>query len=124
MSRSTICWTDIPVIDMKRAVAFYSELLGHEVPLHDFDDWKYGLLPHSEGRPSVCLAPADEEHQPGRNGPLIYLSVDGRLEAAVKAAGEHGGKVLENKRQIGPYGYRAIILDSEGNRIALHSETA
>lgn len=124
MSRSTICWTDIPVIDMKRAVAFYSALLGHEVPLHDYDDWQYGLLPHPEGRHSVCLAPADEEHQPGRNGPLVYLSVDGRLDAAVKVAAEKGGKVLENKRQIGPYGYRAIVVDSEGNRIALHSETA
>ena len=39
-------------------------------------------------------------------------------EAAVKAAADKGGKVLENKRQIGPYGYRAIVLDSEGNRIA------
>jgi hypothetical protein len=124
MSRSTICWTDIPVIDMKRAVAFYSELLGREVPLHDYDDWKYGLLPHAEARPSVCLAPADEEHQPGRNGPLVYLAVDGRLDAAIKVAADKGGKVLENKRQIGPYGFRAIIVDSEGNRIALHSETA
>jgi hypothetical protein len=37
---------------------------------------------------------------------------------------EHGGKVVVDKEPIGPYGFRAVIMDSEGNRIALHSQKA
>ena len=55
-------------------------------------------------------------------GPLLYLNANGRLDQAVAAAAANGGKVVEPKHQIGPHGYRAIVLDSEGNRIALHSE--
>jgi predicted enzyme related to lactoylglutathione lyase len=62
-----------------------------------------------------------DRNQPSQNGPLIYLSVEGRLNDAVKAARANGGKVLQGKHQIGPHGFRAIVVDSEGNRIALHS---
>jgi predicted enzyme related to lactoylglutathione lyase len=41
----------------------------------------------------------------------------------VKQTTEQGGKVVQEIHSIGPHGFRAIILDSEGNRIALHSET-
>jgi uncharacterized protein len=63
-----------------------------------------------------------KDNQPSQTGPLVYLSVDGRIDDAITQAREHGGKVLKEKEQIGPYGYRAVIADSEGNRIALHSQ--
>ena len=63
-------------------------------------------------------------NRPSQTWPLIYPSVDCRLDAAVKAARANGGKVLEERQQIGPNGYRAIIVDSEGNRLALHSSAA
>jgi hypothetical protein len=53
---------------------------------------------------------------------LIYLNCDGRLDAAIAAVEANGGKVLKPKHPIGPYGFRAVILDSEGNRLALHSK--
>lgn len=90
--------------------------------------FEYGLLPHEEQNASGCLClSADSvgtENKPGQNGPLIYLSVEGRLDDAIKIAGSSGGKVLEEKTQIGPHGFRAVIVDSEGNRIALHSSAA
>lgn len=57
-------------------------------------------------------------------GPLVYLDASGRLDAAVAAAEARGGKVLQARHSIAPNGFRAIIADSEGNRIALHSMTA
>jgi hypothetical protein len=53
----------------------------------------------------------------------VYLNVDGRIVDAVKAVNAAGGKVLQETHQIGPYGFRAIFQDSEGNRVALHSMT-
>ncbi len=57
-------------------------------------------------------------------GPLVYLSVEGRLDDVIKAVKQNGGTVLVEKEQIGPDGYRAVFLDSEGNRVALHSQKA
>ncbi|HMA95109.1 MAG TPA: hypothetical protein VKP30_20600 [Polyangiaceae bacterium] len=52
------------------------------------------------------------------------MNCDGRLDASITAAGSKGGVVLQPKHPIGPHGFRAIVKDSEGNRIALHSTTA
>jgi len=65
-----------------------------------------------------------EDNKPSEHGPLVYLSVEGRLDDAVRAVQKGRGKVLKDKHPIGPYGFRAVIRDSEGNRIALHSKTA
>lgn len=124
MTSNTLVWLDIPVIDMKRAADFYAKVLDRPVEMVEMDDWEYAVLPGTkEGGVSGCLAPSDEENQPSRHGPLPYLSVPGRLDEAVRIAGDSGGKILRAPHKIGPYGYRAVILDTEGNRIALHSET-
>ena len=125
MSADTLCWTDIPVSNLDRAVKFYSAVLGQEVRKMSEGGFEYGLLPHDEQNASGCLCvDADsmgDKNQPSQTGPLIYLSVEGRLGEAVKAAKANGGKVLAEKQQIGQHGFRAMIIDSEGNRLALHS---
>jgi uncharacterized protein len=125
MAADTLCWTDIPVTNLDRAIKFYSVVLGQEVSKMAEGGFEYGLLPHEEQNASGCLCissdSAANKNQPSQTGPLIYLSVEGRLDDAVKAARANGGRVLEEKQQIGPHGVRAMIIDSEGNRIALHS---
>jgi hypothetical protein len=59
--------------------------------------------------------------EPSQHGPLLYFNCQGRLDEAVAAVEPNAGKVLQPKHPIGPYGFRAVVLDSEGNRIALHS---
>jgi uncharacterized protein len=128
VSAGTLCWTDIPVSDLDRAIKFYTAVLGQEVRRMSESGIDYGLLPHQEQNASGCLCVGSDsvgnENQPSQIGPLIYLSVEGRLNDAVKAARTNGGKVLEERQQIGPHGVRAIIIDSEGNRLALHSSAA
>ncbi len=125
MSADTLCWTDIPVINLDRAIKFYSAILGKEVRKMSEAGFEYGLLPHEEENASGCLCVSGDsvgnKNQPSQTGPLIYLSVEGRLNEAVKTVKANGGKVLNEKQQIGPHGFRAIIVDSEGNRLALHS---
>jgi predicted enzyme related to lactoylglutathione lyase len=125
VKENTLCWTDIPVTNLDRAVKFYSAILGEEVRKMAEGGFEYGLLPHDEQNASACLCvgsdSAGNENKPSQTGPLIYLSVEGRLDAAVKAVKSNGGEVLEEKQQIGPHGFRAVIVDSEGNRLALHS---
>jgi predicted enzyme related to lactoylglutathione lyase len=127
MAADTLCWTDIPVTDLDRAIKFYSAVLGQDVKKLELEGLAYGLLPHEEQNASGCLCvrgdSVGEKNEPSQNGPLIYLSVEGRLDDAVKAARTKGGKVLQDRQSIGPHGFRALIIDSEGNRIALHSSS-
>lgn len=127
MSADTLCWTDIPVTDLDRAINFYSAVLGKKVSKESGGGFEYGLLPHEEQNSSGCLCVGSDsvgsENKPSQTGPLIYLSVEGRLDNAVKAVPANGGKILQEKHPIGPHGFRAIILDSEGNRLALHSSS-
>ena len=125
MSTDTLCWTDIPVTNLDRAIKFYSAVLGKEVRRLSEGRMEYGLLPHEEQNASGCLVVRGDsggvDNRPSANGPLIYLSVESRLDEAVEAARKNGGKVLRARQKISEHGFRAVIIDSEGNRIALHT---
>jgi|SRR5215813_1652964 len=116
-----IVWVDIPVKDLDRAIKFYSAVLGAQVHKEEIPGAPIGVLPHSEGDVGGCLVQHSGDESSVK-GPLLYLNANGRLDQAVAAVAANGGKVLEPKHSIGPHGYRAIVLDSEGNRVALHSE--
>ena len=115
-----IVWCDIPVLDLERAVKFYSAVLGAPVKKEQFPGMTIGILPHADGEVGGCLFASDDQ-KPSDKGSLVYLNASGRLDAAIEAVAPNGGKVIQPKHPIGPYGHRAI-LDSEGNRIALHSD--
>lgn len=117
-----VVWFDIPVTDLDRAIRFYSAVLGLEVKKESYGpDFSIGLLPHEGSDVGGCLAPADADNQPSAHGPLLYLNCEGRLQAAVDAVEGQGGKVLKPPHQMGSYGSRAVVIDSEGNRLALHT---
>ena len=117
---NTICWIDIPVIDLDRAIAFYAAVLDQPVNKVVEHGFEFGLLPHPENNVSGCLSVL-ENRKPSDQGPLIYLNVENRLKDALKAVQEKGGEVVKDIEQIGPYGFRATIRDTEGNGIALYS---
>jgi len=115
-------WVDIPVVDLDRAIAFYAAVLGTAVTREGGPGFSFGLLAHSGSDVAGCLYVADD-NAPSPRGPLVYLNVDGRIADAERAVAARGGKVLKATHAIGPHGYRAIVVDSEGNRVALHSGT-
>ena len=78
------------------------------------------MLPHAEGSIGGCLV-LNVDARPSESGPLLYLNTNGRLDEALNVVEKHGGRVLSARHSIAPFGFRAIVLDSEGNRIALHS---
>ncbi|HEY8667159.1 MAG TPA: VOC family protein [Tepidisphaeraceae bacterium] len=114
-----VVWLDIPAVDLDRAIKFYSAVLGKEVKKEQFPGMTIGVLPHEHGN-GGCVFVKDGE-KPSATGPLVYLNAQGRLDDAIAAVTKLGGKILQPKHPIGPHGFRAVILDSEGNRMALHS---
>jgi hypothetical protein len=118
--KNYIVWCDIPVKDIDRAVTFYSAVFGSKIEKQSFEGMALAAFGSQDGV-GGCLFVTNET-KPSADGPLIYLNCEGRLDEAVAAVGKNGGKVLKPRHQIGPYGFRAVVLDSEGNRIALHSK--
>lgn len=114
-------WVDIPVHDLARALRFYSAVFGREVTQQDAGGFQFGLLPHGDNDVAGCLYVSPDDNAPSRTGPLLYLNVAGRMDAAVQAVTQFGGQVLQAPHPIGPHGTRAMVLDSEGNRVALHT---
>lgn len=80
------------------------------------------MLPTPEGGQFGCLVP-DSGSAPSEQGVMLWFNVTGRLQAAVAAVTPHGGRILRDVYPIGGFGFRAEIVDSEGNRIALYGET-
>ena len=113
-------WFDIPVSDLGRSVEFYAAVLAVGVTEEEFGEMKFGLLEHKDGN-GGCLVIQPEEVS--KTGLLVYFNVDGRIRDAVAKVGEKGGEIIEDVHSLGPHGFRALVLDSEGNRIALHSES-
>jgi uncharacterized protein len=60
--------------------------------------------------------------KPSDAGVMIYLNADGRLDEALAEVTVHAGKIVHSKHAMEPFGFRAIILDTEGNRVALDSD--
>jgi uncharacterized protein len=113
-------WFDIPVADLDRAIRFYREVLGVRVDKAEAGPTPIGVLEHQDGN-GGCLVPNKAEIAAA--GVLIYLNVNGRIGDAVNKVVPHGGSIIEPIHSIGPHGFRAVVVDSEGNRVALHSVT-
>ncbi|WP_053972543.1 VOC family protein [Mangrovimonas sp. ST2L15] len=122
MNRNMVGWFEIPVTDMERAKTFYETVFNVEIAVHDFGGLLMGWFPD---RGEVIGAQGtlikQDTYIPSEKGTLIYFMSDDvqieldRIESA-------GGKIYQPKTQISPeHGYMAAFIDSEGNRIALHS---
>jgi len=112
-------WMDIPVIDLDRAMVFYETVLRRKVEKETFDNIVFAVVMHESGNGACLIVDAEAVSQD--HGILVYFNVDGHLRESVGHVIEAGGEIMEDIHSIGPHGFRAIICDSEGNRIALHS---
>src|SRR5260370_41349904 len=115
MSADTLCWTDIPVTNLDRAIKFYSAVLGKEVRRLSEGRMEYGLLPHEGQNASGCLVVRGDsggvDNRPSANAPLIYLWVEGSLDEALENARIKGGVVVGASQKIGGQRVPTVTLD-------------
>ncbi|TAJ12303.1 VOC family protein [Marinilabiliaceae bacterium JC017] len=120
-------WFEIPVIDMERAIKFYETVFDVKLnrePMGPFDMAFFPRFEDGLGAAGALVFQPDN-YKPSTNGPLIYFtprSIDLNVELnRVEAA---GGKIISPKTLIKEeIGYMALFLDTEGNRLALHSRS-
>ena len=125
---NAVGWFEIPVTDMDRAVKFYEAALGYKLDRHPMGPLEMAWLPmHEDAKgASGSLVKYAEFYKPSTEGTLIYFtSTTGNLNVDCEKVKAAGGQIQVPPKQISPdYGYMCVILDSEGNRIALHSRLA
>jgi hypothetical protein len=119
-----IVWAELPVLDMTRARAFYSALLGTPVDEMPGQGGKVALLmPPGTGDPddvSADLALDAITKPSATHGPVIYLSANGDIDGMIERAIMAGGTLRAPKQNFGEMGgWLAWIVDSEGNLIGL-----
>lgn len=120
--KNAINWFEIPVKNFERAKAFYSTLLGGEITVMPHPQMKYGMLPADMQNGGIGGGIVEGPgYEPSDKGPLIYLNGGDDLSLALAKVEKAGGKILVPKTSLGPNGFMAQLLDTEGNKIALHS---
>jgi len=110
---------------MARARAFYEAMLAiHLEQLEGADTgstielWAFPM--HKDGAGAAGALAKMDGVPSGGNGTIVCFScADCGVEA--KRAATHGGELMKNKFAIGPYGFIALVIDTEGNVAGLHS---
>ena len=117
---NAINWFELPSNNFKRAVKFYGEVIGAELQLVENEHMQMAFFPTKDNGVGGCVTYGNG-NKPHSEGALVYLNGGDDLADPLSRVEKAGGKMLMPKTAIGENGFMAIFLDTEGNRVALHS---
>jgi hypothetical protein len=123
--KNAISWFEIPTTDIDRAQKFYETIFGISMIPMDIPNLKMRAFPIDNPMEGIggTIVQTDGFHIPSAtDGPLIYLDANPDVQIVLDKVEEAGGKVIVPKTNISDdYGFMGVFIDTEGNRIALHS---
>lgn len=119
--KSFISIFEIPATEISRAVDFYQAILDINIEKMEFPEMQMGIFPY-EGQMVTGVLIKAEGYKPSADGVTIYLNGGDNLQIILDKVEKNGGKIIVAKSlHADESGYYAIFLDSEGNKIGLHS---
>ncbi len=125
IKNNMVGWFEIPVHDMERAIKFYETVFAVKLERQKLGPLDMAWFPWIEKGhgSSGSLVYAPDFYQPSLQGILIYFTAhSGDVNIELSRVEKAGGKILQKKTLITPeIGYMAVLMDTEGNRIALHA---
>lgn len=123
--KNAVSWFEIPATDLNRAQKFYEAIFDINMIVMDLPNIKMRMFPLMDIANGIGGAIVDSGgfHKPSAtDGPLIYLNANPDVQNILDHVVAAGGQIIVPKTQISPdYGFMAVLMDSEGNRIGLHS---
>lgn len=123
--QNAISWFEIPTTDINRAQKFYEAIFSISMMPMDLPNIKMRMFPLDDMMTQVGGALVDSGgfHKASvTDGPLIYLNGNPDVQNILDRVQAAGGNIMVPKTEISPeYGFMAVITDTEGNRIGLHS---
>ena len=123
MEVNPVGWFEIPTKDLDRAIAFYESVFAIKLQKHPVGPLMMAFFPMEQDKAGCAgaLVYNEENYTPSREGTLIYFASE-NLATELERVEKAGGEVLREKTLIAKdIGYMGLFIDSEGNRIALHS---
>jgi len=112
---------EIPATDLSRAVHFYESILDIHIEKMEMPGMEMGIFPYENQAVTGVIIKA-EGYTPSAEGITIYLNGGNNLQNILDKAEQNGGRILLPKTaHAGESGYFALFIDSEGNKIGLHS---
>lgn len=118
---NAINWFELFVSDFERARSFYERALDTSLEVMDGMGARMAMFPCApESGVSGCLCSMPGLN-PGVGGTRVYLNAEGKLDAVLDRVPTAGGQIIQSKTSIAPHGFIAVIKDSEGNEVGLHS---
>jgi predicted enzyme related to lactoylglutathione lyase len=121
---NSLNWFEIPVTDFERARHFYQVVFSIHMNVDNMMGMKMAVFPMTmgSGKASGALVQSDF-HKPSMDGAIIYLNANPDLTEVINKIETEGGQILMPKTHISDeVGYMAFFKDTEGNRVALHSQ--
>ena len=118
--KNAINWFEIPAINFDRAKTFYEIILDTKIGEMPFPYGKYGIIAYDQEGVGGGLVQS-EGHEPSAQGTIVYLNGGEDLALPLSKVEQAGGKIIMPKTSIGENGFMAHFMDTEGNRVALHS---
>jgi predicted enzyme related to lactoylglutathione lyase len=123
--KNAISWFEIPAIDLNRAQKFYEMIFNIQMVPLDTPNFQMRMFPIEDMMNGIggAISKAEGFYQPSAtDGTLVYLNANPDVQNVLDKIEAAGGKIIVPKTQISPeYGYMAVFVDTEGNRVALHS---
>ena len=123
MSNNAVVWFEIYVNDLQRAKAFYEavftvslEKLGDD----DVDGWMFPCKEENAGAGGALFKFKKQDMPVGPGGTTVYFGCEDCAVEQARAVA-NGGAVILSKMSIGEHGFCAVVRDTEGNHIGLHS---
>lgn len=123
--KNAISWFEIPATNISRAQTFYETIFDIKMESLEFTGIQMRVFPVEDKMTGItgCICYEPEFHKSSPNaGTLIYLNANPDVQTITNRIEAAGGKIIVPKTEISAdHGYMAVFLDTEGNRIALHS---
>jgi len=119
---NSLNWFEIPAKNIKRSKKFYESIFGIKMEEMEMNGMQMAFFPWKEGsgKANGGLVQSDM-HKPSKEGAIVYLNANPKLDKVLAKIDKAGGKVVVPKMQAGDFGYMAFFIDTEGNKVALHS---
>ena len=120
---NSLNWFEIPATDISRAKKFYESIFEISMYEIEMDGIKMAMFPAEpkSGKANGGIAQSDM-HKPNAEGAIIYLNANPDLTSVASRIEKAGGKLVLPKTSLGPNGFMAFFMDTEGNKIGLHSQ--
>lgn len=116
-----ISWFEIPAINFQQAVDFYNRIFKIDMETQFDGNYAMAFFPAEQGIGGAIVTGPNSI--PGIIGPLLYLNGGKDLNLILNRVEAAGGRIVMTKTLINKEsGYFAIFIDSEGNKLALHSK--